>query len=295
MSCYHLLSGNNFDTLMSPSKQGITILLIAGIVSLLIQYPINLLKGEATSTATEQRIRSSNCSVKSCRYVGYRLPWFDDATRTQEIWIPKLRDEGKQGRVIEANMKSACLTYSLSTIGMMSWTRLALLLQYHTICDEPDLMKLHMSRMRDESVFEALAKSRATQPVCSCGESNGGQVLLKKHLHVTSQILEHDLLKFPHLRLSLYPRDLNEYEFWDKSASKRVPFKAKINETMMRLRKMYLDLKMFDDRKKFTPLGLQHMGMILFTFLYIVFTVIVGSAAKTLVLHITGWCRSVFR
>lgn len=278
-SSYHLVSGNDRNSLISASKQGTLILLISGFVSLLIQFPINLLKGEVVSSPFEQRIQPSKCTVRSCFYTGYRMPWFEEMRTLPTISVLRLRNfRGPQAAVIESNMEEACLNTSVSTISMHNETKLALLLQYITICNDPELMHLEAIRLRKHLLLENIAGSQATQPFCSVAESNGGQVLREKHSKVACQILEHDLLKHIHLQSSLYPLDRNEKEFWltKPMRKKAIELSNTINKTVGNLRDEYKRLNMFGDKTDSSALGLRETREIFVAFIGA--SLIIGTA-----------------
>lgn len=142
--------------LISSSYQGVLILLVCGLVSLLIQYPINLLKGSVISAPYEQRVQRSHCVVHSCETVRSRSSSFRRDGRAKFNIIRLKRDASPEGQasVTVRNLRKSCSPTSLSTVGMLNWTKLAFLGQYAVVCNKPELLHLQLTRDRKALVFE---------------------------------------------------------------------------------------------------------------------------------------------
>ena len=257
-TAYYLLSGNEYFSLISSSDLRTITLLVCGLVSLLIQFPINSLKGELVSSAYEQRIQPSECSVTSCAAVGFRGPWF---TQSDETSIKSLEEEkNQQASVIKENLRKGCPQASYMASGMVNWTRFALLIKYHTVCDDPQLMKIQVASWTGKLLYEFISISLATQPVCSETFSHGGHVHLEKHLKTAQRALEHDLFKYQHLKASLGITNRYEGRFWDnQKTQQQSSLKKKVMKVIARLEKKYSEYNMFGDEASCYILELRNL------------------------------------
>lgn len=235
-----------------------------------------------SSSVCERRIQPSNCVVQSCEFTAKREPWFKFDSKEAEIFIPRLLEWiGPRAAVTPVNMEGPCSKTSLSTIAMMNFTKHALLLQYLTLCNDAELMKLELSHLSRELLFEVLTASRPTETICSTGESDGGHVLLENHLRITSRILEHDLLRYPHVNLSLYPRERSEEEFWKRNKKKAAvkEVKVKIDTARANLTRKYRKFQMFADKADFIALSVRQVRGIFIAFSSILLAIIAAEAA----------------
>lgn len=209
----HVLGGQDSDSLINSAKQGILILLVSGVTSLLIQYPVNLLRGEVVSAPFVERIRASNCRVESCHVTGDRANWYSG--NSYENVIGRLDSRNYSLETFnEDSLKKTCYPFSESASGMLNWTMAAFLTQDLTVCDDPVLMKMQLAKWQQKLAFEVLPVSHASQSMCSSFESHGGQLEPRRHYQMTQRILAHDLLKFPHTMSSLSDESIFDEGFW---------------------------------------------------------------------------------
>lgn len=285
---YYLLSGQRDDSLISTSELKTLILLICGLISLAIQYPISLLKGEVMSSPYEERVYHSKCMILSCRSNGYRRDWFHKSYETGlNINILRHQKEGSQGNVTEANLLKECWNVSLATNDILNWTKLAFLTQYHTLCNDPELMKLQLGTLGRTLVFELLPASVASQPICAYESSHPGHVWFEELLRLAKVILEHDLLKYHHVKSSLYPNDVYEDAFWMKNVQQSYwgnakLLKRKIASMISTLVKRYAQLDMFSFRHDLKPIEFLNVRMIFVTFLGLMLLLLVESVCEYL-------------
>lgn len=153
-------------------------MLFGGIVSLLVQYPINLLKGEVVSSRYEQRVQPSKSAVDSCRSTSNRYEWF--IKHSNDNLVGRLDTEDHlAGLINESKMKDACPTTSESSSGMLDATVLTFLTQNLTLWNESTLKRTKMARWSRGLVFQSIRGSPKTQPMCSlqfCPLSQDGVV-----------------------------------------------------------------------------------------------------------------------
>lgn len=288
ISAYHVLSGNDEQSLIRPSDQKTFILLICGLVSLVSQYPINLLKGEVIASPYEQRVHPSNCKVNSCEVVNQRHFWFDDTVDGLEKEFNIIRLGSKkisnqdQASVTEANLHKGCSLTSLSMSDMLNLTQLAFLVQYHTLCNDPELLKLQLTKFSGELVFEYFPHSAASQPLCFTSWSHSGHVLFNETFGISNQILEHDLLKYHHVNASLHPAHFHENRFWTMTKKEKGwghpgPIKKKVESVMRTLRQKYGDFDMRGDQKDSFKTTLWGAQSTFVTFLGAALLLILGS------------------
>lgn len=296
-SSYHLLSGNGLNSLIHPSAQGLLVLIICGLVSLLIQFPINLLKGEVVSSPYERRIQPSDCTVRFCESVNYRGSWFNkDPEKEGGInFIEFVKEPGEQGSVTKANLHERCPSVSLMTSGMLNWTQLTLLAQYHVLCNEPELMKLQLTYFNRKLLFERIETAQTSHPICSIGTSHGGHVLYREHARILERILEHDLVKHGHVRAALFPNDTWENNFWKRPPTEGnwgdpKPVKKKTEAVITYLEKKYVEHKMFGNSESLYVISLASVELILMIFFGLCL-----SFSLVLVQEACGWKRRVFR
>lgn len=151
---------------------------------------------------------------------------------------------------------------------MMNWTKLALLLEYETLCNEPELLRLQIAKLRNKLVFENMAASRATQPICSIGTSHGGQVKHWEHIQTTNRILEHGLLKYHHVNASLRFENDFDKRFWNRVhlpsgwGDSRL-LKPNISLAVKRLNKLYRRYDMFERSSSTKSRGVQEVRIVL--------------------------------
>lgn len=198
-----------------------------------------------------------------------------------------------QDAVTAANLHKGCSETSLLATGMLNWTKLAFLAQYHTICDEPELIRLQMHYFGRKLVFEHFPGSTASQPVCSLGSSHGGHVVFDEILKVSRTILEHDFLKYHHLKASLHPEDFFETRFWnhinpdrwwgDPEAVKKV-----IGIKIAGLESSYNEFSMFGFRENSNVVQLQSVE---FTFLILFVWMLTISMGFVLSIYCTSRSR----
>ena len=277
-TAYHLVSGNHHGSFVSSSNQRTLTLLICGLVALLIQYPFTLLKGEVVSSPYELRIQPSKCVVNSCDSIGWRA----------DAWFRRGGETSIESLIYEENLYRGCPAVSQLSSGMMNLTKLASLLKYRAICDDPELMKLQLIPFRSRLVFELITASRATQPVCSTGQTHGGQLNFTGHMRTARRILEHNLLKYHHVRAALISVNRFEQTYWGnykKKNTDRTTLVKKIEDVVSVLEDKYSAFKMSGyetDTNIMTP----RIGLPLFeAFLVINFTIFVLSALFAVLIY----------
>lgn len=191
------------------------------------------------------------CRVDSCMLTGARRQWFLKQQEARPNFIGRLSmTTNLEDSVSESELKKGCPNVSHSSSGMMNWTIFAFLTQYMTVCDEPALMKMQLTKWGDNLAFDLIPGSHATQAVCSVSVSEGGHVEPGKHYQITQWILEHDLLKYPHVKSSLYAENDFDKNFWDRpqSGARAAPslIKPKIESAMNALQGGYAKFKMLE-------------------------------------------------
>lgn len=284
---FHLLSGDAQNSLISSAGQRTLILLISGIISLLIQFPVNLLKCEVVSSTWEQRVRPSNCAVSSCETTGMRELWYlkdedTDAVKGPGNIIGRLENiHNLKSGVSAANLEEGCAPASASSSGMWKWTTLALLTQYLTICNDPVLLKMQLSSWERELAFETIPGSHGAETLCSLATSTGGQVELRKHYQITQRILAHNLLKHRHLLATLGGVSSWDERFWGKArANERWAhperIKPKIRAAMRNLKEGYKRYRMLDRELDSKTIGVREMREIFLTFTALVVAISLG-------------------
>lgn len=286
---YHLLSGDASDSLICPVRQTTLILVVGGIVSLLLQYPINLLKGEVVSSSYEQRVRPSTCAVDSCKFSGARGKWFGEyRPDDDENLIGRLEKEGSLvGSVDESKLTTGCPSVSESSSGSMNWTILAFLTQYMTVCDDPVLMRMQLTTWGKNLAFDFIPGSHATQAVCSTLRSRGGHVDRRKHYQINGWVLEHGLLRLPHVKASLYIENFFDRDFWDQRGSPRgeiwadsALIKSKIVKAVHALQEGYLEYKMLGQRDGSGAIKPEELTVIFLAFLSTICSIVAGSLLR---------------
>ena len=268
-AAYHLLSGNPHGSLFHPSRQGCFILLLSGVISLLIQYPTNLLKGLVVSSTQEVRISASNCSVQHCRMVTYRTPWFFKFPNESSVHITF--QPYPQGAVLEENLSENCGDTAISVSGMVNSTKLAFLVAYSTLCDAADLLKFQLSEIKNKLVYELLPRSTVTQALCSRGVGYGGQVDHWSDVRIANKILEHGLMNFPHLNASIRMKNSDESQFWVGNFSQahfenRVALQTNFDFIVAELEKLYEFYQMRGENALVKPLGQSELAPVLRVF-----------------------------
>lgn len=284
---YHLLSGEDSDSLIKSARQGTVILIVGGMISLLIQYPTNLLKGQVVSSAHVEKIRPSNCSVEYCRVSSHRVGWF--GIGYADNFVGRIQEKKFLADSISAqSLKQACAQISEASIGMTNWTALAFLTQHLTVCDDPTLIKMQVSKWGRRLVFEHMSAPHATQSVCSSFTTAAGQLEPRTHYRVTQRILAHDLLRYSHVKSSLYAESPLDKVFWDspiwKHAARRLGVnwvepsqaKAKIVTALAVLEAGYRNHRMLDDRNDLMRITLEQMTEVFLCFLVAMLTMIVS-------------------
>lgn len=280
---YHLLSGDDRNSLISTAKRGAFILLVSGIVSLLLQYPINLLKGEVVSSPYEQRVQPSTCEVNACRFSGVRKHWFED----KDGFVGRLRkEENLTGAVNERKLKSGCSNISESSSEMNHMTVLAFLTQYLTVCDDPALMKMRLAKWGRTLAFDSIPGSHDTQAMCSYSDTAGAHIEPTKHFYFTRWILEHGLLKYPHMKSSLYRENTYDKDFWlpgtELQGRQVQQVREKIGRAIKALEGAYDKYEMLQRREDTAKMTLEELRHIFLTFVVAVLSITGYS--------LVGWC-----
>ena len=236
---YHILSGNARKSLLGTSHQGVVILSIGGVVCLLLQYPVNVLKGEVVSSTQESRVQRFHCPVRPCTLL--RADATDGLSVLSGHFGVGIRS---LPYTIENKRKKLCSVPAYSTNGMPRLTKLLALLEQHALCLEPEFLRSELARLSPKLVFEFWTDSETSQSMCSPGESEEGQVFLEKHLQVTTRILEHGLLRHTMLKSLLYSKHSDQERFWEKRMDDRNTkladqFRKDMKETVADLENKY--------------------------------------------------------
>lgn len=275
-----MLSGNQNDSLIRSSDLGVVILLTCGLVSLLIQFPIQSLRGEIASLPNEQKIRPSNCSVKTCQplIMGLHPPWLYDAN--SDFYIFKiLREQNPQASVIEENLNKGCSNISVLTTDTHYMTTYAFLLQYHTICNDPELLKRQLTYYRRRLLFEFVAPGyHATESLCSSAQGLASQIIFEEHFRMTKLILEHSLLSYPQVYYTLNLEEYSQLSFWSANTkeARKLPniISDKIETTISLLEQKYDEYLMRDELVKLHAVDSEVLEVFLWLFLGVSLTII---------------------
>ena len=261
-------------------------------VSLLIQYPINLLRGEVVSTQViDSSIQPSNCSVTSCHHDTFRSDWFIGNTGSPigigylssiNVWLSQKSQE---------DLDKRCAGTGFATSAMTSRTKLHILLQYFPICNDPELMKLQHAHLDKELLYEILTapgqmRAKRSLPIeafCSTSVSRGVHVFLEKHIRLTRRISEQDLLRHQYVKTALHFRSPEELSFWRNGsegveASRLRLYKKRIVETSIEFKSRYKEFRMYKDTTDFEALGLTHLRMIFVALASVFFMIIANHA-----------------
>lgn len=303
----HMLSGSSMDSLISSTKQSIIVLLVGGMISLLLQYPIHLLKGEVVSSVYERSIQPSRCRIAFCHAMDNRKDWFI----RRRIRYPNIADVDRRNvlknPLEKYHLKKKCAIVSLSTSGMLNWTMLAFLAQYQTVCNEPELMRLQLIKLGQELLFEEFRSSRDEGSVCTLPRSHGGHIDMEQHYVVTNRILEHNLLKYPHVRYTLRSLNQDEVNFWNgkyrnqDSAGKysdqyanATRIKPKVLRAIKDFKEGYKEYGMFRRKRSSMPVGFEAMEelfLIYYGHLALIIAVLLIHQAFRTIVNLVGTSR----
>lgn len=270
-TAFHLLSGDARNSLITSAHQTIPILLVAGIASLLIQFPINSLKGQVVSATYEQRIQPSNCTITACRNGGPRHEWYAKYGTRNYVGRIEYMNHLERSLTVGHKLEEGCASTALSTAGMWRTTMSALLTQYGTICNEPSLLRMQLVKWKGTLVFEHLPDSSGTEALCSSVSNPAGHVVPRGFYQLTQRILAHDLLKRLHVKESLFNRNYWDSMFWAKKIKMNEwadpnRILPKINAALLSLQNGYQRYQMFDETKDFSAVGFLAMTEVFLAF-----------------------------
>lgn len=275
----HILTGDPMPhTLIQTSLQPLIILAIAAIITMLLQLPANIVKGQVVSSTQEDRIQHSNCTINSCTVTSYRGKWFFKSGRSQPRGIiDALADYNIKakpfGDVTPENLSRSCKDVGLSVSGSLYETMLALLVRYETICDEPEFMKYHLMKFEQQPnetlLFERFHTSHGSNALCVSSVGHRFHVDYLQYAKLRSRVLEHGLLRYLLVNASL--REKNKYEvlYW-KSADHeynewghRTKVVPKVKAMVSNLSRAYVKHDMFVDHATTKPLRLAQIGLVM--------------------------------
>lgn len=205
--------------MISPKDQRTPVLLVAGSISLLIQFLVNLLRGEVVPSIYEQRIQPSNCTVTSSKTLGIRYIWYDKTG--EQNFVGRLEGiDDMNSPVNETAMKRGCSPTSSSSSSMSRLTFRAFLTQYQAACNDAEFVAMQSAQWGRKLVFELLPDSRGTEMLCSL-MNRGGHVEPRKHFQITRRILALNLLKRPHHAYSTYRPNDWDLDFWVRGTKRK--------------------------------------------------------------------------
>ena len=258
-SLFYLVSGLDERSLFRTSQQGIVMLLTGGIISLVLRYPISLLKESAISTALSHGGQPPGGFVRHCHFVRETLDDFKT-----DLKLRKLENEESLRTAARANLHNGYPNTSWSTVGMTRSTKLAVLVQYSTLCDDAELIKLHVAHLSSELLIKFETSSRGAQTMCTKESSAGAQTLFGKLSLTSTQILEHDLLRHHHVKSSLYLRNRNQVLFWAGDLGQRnsecaARYGEVINDSVAAFAESYSRFNVFGDEAHFVPPGIANL------------------------------------
>ena len=216
----HLMDGNSWKSLITTRKQPFHVLLMCGIISLTLQWPVNLLKGGVVSSTQDNPVQTSNCRISSCSFSGYRGSWFLKERYNVPVGVISRLAEVNVSKTPFANLTnenriSSCLPDAKNIGGGLKNTKLAMLVQYFAICDETSLLDISLRDISEMGlVYERSPKHRGMATMCAETDVAYFHVNYLMLAQLVTKILEHDLVKFPHGSASMHQKNSDETWYW---------------------------------------------------------------------------------
>lgn len=184
--------------------------------------------------------------------------------------------------ITESKLTEACQRESISSSGMMNWTTLAFLTQYITVCDDLELIKMQLRKWSENLAFELIPGSHASQTMCPFYLRHGGQVEPKKHYEISRWILMHGLLKYHHVKSSLFYGNMIDRIFWNDGSRIRNSsiIKCRIERALRALEEGYVRYKMLERETESGAIQSGEMKAVFQAFLVTMLSIVAGGLLR---------------
>ena len=280
-TAHHLLSGNCYRSFLKPTHQRLLIVLLGGAIALLIQYPICRLRGLVVASTQEMWPRTSNCTVESCPFKLDRAGWFSRIPETGSFQIVQWKKNSNPRQAIKSGLwRRRCDKSAIFVIATTYWTKLAILTRFLTVCDAPDLLKMHLKPIATNFKVEFVLGSTTKRTLCSDGTGSRSQVDQSNHLEIVRRILEYGLFKTSHVHSSLYLADRDEMAFWNSGPSSARRTKENIMATLKELDFLYKSYGMFHETHSAKPVSMNDLETLFRAFLTLCGVILAAPAVN---------------
>lgn len=181
-------------------------------------------------------------------------------------------DVDVENSVRASNRDKWCSNASYLSTDMSNWTMLGFLVQYETVCNNPEIMNLRLSKWSGQLLFEEIPGSQSTQDICAPSFSSGGHVNRREKYILVQRILEQGLLRYKHLKHSLTHTHRTDDDFWnEKKSYNKVAnasrIKSRIRAAIHALELGYKEHKILDDVQNLRAVGIHEMKVLFRAFL----------------------------